>query len=397
MRGRFIGVWSAFPLALALGALTVAGCAGGSSGSSTPVTEPTVNGTSVLAVANGSVPIPAAGGTSATFLTGPGAPANTIVTVTASTTAPANGVAPSALRRAAATGSTGPFYYVTFTVSASVPQSVFVSQVLTLAAAPGAVTFYEEVDDTTSSPGAKLLTSPAGVVSGSTVTFTPQWAAGSTFVPGHTYTAMFYDVPGTASPAPSGAPTTAPSGGATPTPAPTFTPTPPGSATPTPTPTPQPTTQSTAVTAGTPAMLNIPQVATISTGTVTLAFTGNTTVTLNSVPGLPPGVPSPTTNGVVFFAVAISASPAASVVSNGCGTGCTQIIPLTLTPTLNVKSAASNGTFYAAECSTTACPISPSDAVAEPIQGAAIVLSSSSFQDITGFSPTPTWFVFYYQ
>jgi len=395
-----MGVWSAFPLALALAALAVAGCAGGSSGSSTPVTESSVNGTSVLSLTTGSVPVPAAGGTSATFLTGPGASADTVVSVSASTTAPANSLAPAAIRRTAAVTGVVPFYYVTFSVSVSTPQSVFVSQVLSLASPAAGVTYYEEVDDTTSAPGSKLLTSPAGVVSGSTVTFTPQWAAGSTFVPGHTYTAMFYDVPGLASPtpAPSGASTAAPSGTVTPSPAPTFTATPVGAATPTPTPTPEPTTQSTAFTAGVAQTIAIPP-AGESTGTISLAFTSNTTVTLNSVPGLPTGLSSPTTSGVVFFAESITASPAASVVSQSCGNGCTQIIPFTLYPGLDIIANANVGrdTFYVAECSTTACPVSPGDAVAEPLQASAIVLTSGSFHDINAFSSTPIWFVFYYQ
>jgi hypothetical protein len=259
------------------------------------------------------------------------------------------------------------------------------------------VTYYEEIDDTTSSPASRLQTSP-GTVSGDTVTFTPVWAAGTAFVPGHTYTAMFYDVPGSPSPTPSGssAPTTAPSGVVTPTPAPTFTATPAGAATPTPTPTPQPTTQSTAFTAGISQTIAIPP-AGESTGTISLAFTTNTTVTLNSVPGLPSGLPSPTTAGVVFFAESVTASPAAPVVSQSCGGGCTQIIPLTLYPGLDIVSAAYGHTFYVAECSTTACPVSPGDAVAEPLEGSAVVVTSSSFHDIAGFSPTPTWFVFYYQ
>jgi hypothetical protein len=387
-------------VAVAALALAVAGCSpGGSSASSTPAANPPVSGFSILSVTTGSIPIPAAGGVSATFLTGPGAAPGTGVTVASSATAPANALQPSSVRRAASAGGAAPFYYVTFSVSAPTPASVFVSQVLALASPPAGVTFYEEFDDTTGAPGSKLLTSPAGTVAGNAVTFTPVWPSGSTFVPGHTYTAMFYDVPGIASPTPaaSGSPTAAPSG-ASPSPAPTITTPPPGgpTPTPTPTPTPAPTTASTAFTAGVAQTIAIPP-AGESTGTIALEFTSNTTVTLTSVPGLPSGVPSPTTGGVVFFAESITASPAAAVASQSCGTGCSQPIPFTLYPGLNTIASAGGHTFYVAECSPTACPVSPGDAVAEPLQGSAIVLTSGSFNDITDFSSTPIWFVFFYQ
>jgi len=395
VRGRFGVLGSALPVAVAALALAVAGCSpGGSSAGPSPTANPSVSGLSVLSVTTGSVAIPAAGGVSATFLTGPGAASGTTVTVGSSATAPANALTPSSLRRAASVSGTGPFYYVTFSVSAKTPASVFVSQVITLAAPPSGVTFYEEFDDTTTAPGEKLITSPAGVISGNTVTFTPAWG-GSAFAPGHTYTATFYDVAGIATPGPSASPTALPSG-ATPTPAPTSTAIP-GVPTPTPIPSAVATSVATALTAGTPATLTVPSVGAV-TGTIQLELTSNATVTLASVPGLPTGVPSPANgSGVVFFAEGITASPAATVAAQSCGSGCTQYIPFTLYPGPTIINAAGSHTFYVAECSPTACPVTPGDAVAQSLQGAGIVVAPGSFHDITGFGATPIWFVFYYQ
>ncbi len=410
MRGRFGVLGSALPVADAALALAVAGCSpGGSSASSTPAANPPVSGFSILSVTTGSIPIPAAGGVSATFLTGPGAAPGTGVTVASSATAPANALQPSSVRRAASAGGAAPFYYVTFSVSASTPANVFSSQVLALYPTTGgvntnlipAVTFYEEFDDTTSAPGSKLLTSPAGTVidAEGAVTFAPAWPSGSTFVPGHTYTAMFYEVPGiatpTPTPGPSASPTALPSG-ATPTPAPTSTAIP-GVPTPTPIPSAVATSVATALTAGTPATLTVPSVGAV-TGTIQLELTSNATVTLASVPGLPTGVPSPANgSGVVFFAEGITASPAATVAAQSCGSGCTQYIPFTLYPGPTIINAAGSHTFYVAECSPTACPVTPGDAVAQSLQGAGIVVAPGSFHDITGFGATPIWFVFYYQ
>jgi cell division septation protein DedD len=396
-------LYAILPVAVAAAALTVAGCSGGSSGSPNPAPSgtPPVSSLSVIAAGTGSLAVAAAGGVSVTYLTGPGASAGTGVTFASSVTAPANGVAPSSVRRAAAIAGAVPFYYVSFSVTQAVPATVFTSQVLTLNGQPAIASYFEEFDDTTTAPGSKLITFP-GSLSGGTVTFTPSWAPGAAFLPGHTYTAMYYYTPGlpTPTPGPTASATAAPSGSVTPTPAPTFTPTP-ANATPTPvptaTPTPAPTTQAFPVPAGTDSSFTIPPAGGF---TGTAQFTGfnvASTVTLNSVPGLPGGISSPTTAGVVFFAEGVSANPAVTLNGNNCTGGCGSTIPLTLYPTLNLIAQASGHTYYVAECNATGCPISPSDAVAISLSGSALIIQPTTFSDINGLGTSPLWFVFYYQ
>jgi len=203
VRGRFLKLYTILPVAVAAAALTVAGCSGGSSGSPNPAPSgtPPSSATSVIAAGTGSLAVAAADGVSATYLTGPGATAGTAITFASSATAPANGVAPSSVRRAAAIAGAVPFYYVSFSVTQAVPTTVFTSQVLTLDGQPVVASYFEEFDDTTAAPGSKLVTFP-GSLSGGAVTFTPDWTTGTAFLPGHTYTAMYYYTPGLPTPTP---------------------------------------------------------------------------------------------------------------------------------------------------------------------------------------------------
>jgi hypothetical protein len=384
------------PVVGVVAALTVAGCTGGGSSSPTPAASVPVSGTNIISTGAGAVVAPQVAGLTATLFTGPGASPGTAITLTSSATAPANAVLPSSVRRAASIANAVPFLYVTFTVSQNLPASVMTGQSVSLNGQPAIATYFEEIDDTTTSPGTKFGTI-TGTLGNGLVTFDSStvFSSSSAFIPGHDYTLMFYYTPGLATPTPTPSPT--PTGGApTPTPSPTASGATP---TPTPTPTPAPTASAAVVPAGTPVDVAIPP-AGIVTGTLqTGYFSVDTTMTLSSVAGLPTGIASPTTTGVVFFSVGIATSPAVTINNSACTMNCSAD-PLVINPGLNTISAA-NGpparTFYIAECNATGCPVSPSDAVAIPLQGSSLVVGPHTFTDVNGFGPATTWFVFYYQ
>jgi len=391
-------------LVLLAAALTVAGCSGSGSssqpGSGTSGTSATV--TALIPTTAGSITAPPAGGLTATLTTGTGAPAGTTVTLSSSLTAPVNALFPASVRRTASVANATPFFYLTLTFSANLPVSTFTSQTLVLNGQPANSTFFEEIDDTTTSPASKIGASQGTLGTGSVSFLTP--STNLSFVTGHTYTFMYYYIPGISSPPPTATPTASPTPvGATPSPTPTAfataTPTPVGatpSPTPTATPTPGPTSAATAVAANTVVSINIPSVGGF-TGTTQIGnFNVDTTLTLQSYLGLASGLASPTTSGTVIFTEAFSASPTVTVNNTNCA-NCQQTIPLTITPTLNVIAAASGKTFYVAECNATGCPVSPADNVAIALSGPNLVVTAQTFHDINGFTSLPTDIVFYYQ
>ncbi len=388
MRGRFGGLVRLLPVGVVVAALAIAGCSGNGSTGPAPAVTPAIAGASVIPPGGGPIAALTVDGLTATLLTGPGATPNTLITLNSSASAPANALAPSSVRRTASIAGAATLLYVTMTLSQTTPASVFTGQTLALTTAPSDVTYFEEIDDTTTAPGTKLATFQ-GSQSGSLVTFSSGFPGSAAFLTGHTYTFMYYTTPGLPSPTP--APTSTASGlSPSPSPAPTST----GPA-PTPTPTPGPTSAATLVAAGTFASIAIPAAGNF-TGTAQFAgFNVDSTVTLNSVAALPPGVPSPT-SGTVFFAESVAASPAVTFSSANC-VGCQTAVPLSINVTLNLKSDATGKTFYVAECSPTACPRAPGDAVPITINGAALQVQASTFADLTAYGPTPTWFVFYYQ
>ena len=199
---------------------------------------------------------------------------------------------------------------------------------------------------------------------------------------------MFYDTPGAppstapASPTPSPSPTAS---GATPTPVPTATPTA------------GPTTSSNLVAQGTVASFPIPSAGGVTGVAQFAGFSANSTVTLNSVAGLPTGIGAPSAAATVFYSVGVSASPAVTLSSNNCAGGCAPTFPLELQPLLNTIAAATGKTFYVAECNATACPITPADAVALPLIASALIVGPTTFADVNALGPATLWFVFFYQ
>jgi hypothetical protein len=377
---------AAWPLTFLVAALSVAGCAGGSSSPSPASTGSSLTPASVTAlIPNGTGSIAAAplGGYQATLGVGSGATPGTTVTVTSSTTAPAGAAAPSSVRRAASIVGAVPFFYLTLTFSQTTPAAVFTGQTLVLSGFPAAANYSEEFDDATVAPATKLAAFP-GTLSDTTLSFTSIFAGTPSFLAGHTYLLMFYYVPG---PAPS--PTAAASG--TPVPLPS-------GVTPTAAPSIGPFSTSAPVAAATAATIAVPGAAGV-TGTAQFAgFSTATTLTLTSYGGLSTGLATPTKTGTVFFTESISASPAVTIGNTNCaGSGCTQTIPLTITPTLDILNAAAGKTIFAAECNATGCPVSSSDVVTLTLNGANLVIGPTTFTDITGFSSAPVSIVFYYQ
>ena len=104
------------------GGLIVASCGGGSV-ATTPVAQATNAPASTQSVptAGGTLSVPAAAsGQVATFAIGVGAPAGVSLTSSSSATAPGSAPAPSSLKRSAeAISGAVPFFFVTFTVTAT--------------------------------------------------------------------------------------------------------------------------------------------------------------------------------------------------------------------------------------------------------------------------------------
>jgi hypothetical protein len=214
------------------GGLIVASCGGGSV-NSTPLAQGTnqPNSTQTLPTGGGTLSIPAAAnGQAASVAVAAGVPAGTTITTTSSATAPGSAPAPSSIKRSAeAIAGAVPFFFVTFTVSASVTSNLFSGESVSLTSSqPATASYYVEFDDITSSPGTKLGCAGPGTVANGVVTISNSGASGvctnsgntPTLAAGHTYLIQFYYVLASASPSPS--PSASPS--ASPSPSPTANP-----------------------------------------------------------------------------------------------------------------------------------------------------------------------------
>ena len=201
------------------GGLIVASCGGGSV-QTAPVVQPTNAPASTQAVptTGGSLTAPAAGnGQAATFSFATGVPSGITLTSSSSTTAPGSAPAPSSIvRRAEAISGAVPFFFVTFSFSASLSSSYVTSEAVSLTSSnPTTAQYYVEFDDITSSPGTKLGCAGPGTVAGLVATILNNGSGGvcttsgsnPSLQTGHTYLAQFYYVAaGTASPTPSPSP-----------------------------------------------------------------------------------------------------------------------------------------------------------------------------------------------
>jgi hypothetical protein len=231
--------------ALATAGITVASCTGASTTPPGPSPAPTVTASIVpqtlLPTTAGTLTLPAAAnGQAASVTVAAGAPGNTIVDATSSTTAPGTAPAPSSTKRSTASifGAV-PFFWVTFTVTQAVPAGIITGESVTLSGQPPNTSYYTEIDDVTTAPAVKLATAGPGTVTGSTAAIS---GAGPALAPGHTYLLQFYyiSLATTPSPVPSATATPAPAPSATPTgatPVPTAMPTAGPTATPVPAPT----------------------------------------------------------------------------------------------------------------------------------------------------------------
>ena len=211
------------PVAIVAVAVGVASCGGGgSSVSSIPQAAPSAAASTSGATT--SFTVPAAGGTqalatvggqTATIDFGAGATAGTTVTATSAVSAPANAPAPAAkARRIQQISGAVPFYFVTITVSQSLPGSVFTSESVTLGASdPTTASYYAEFDDITAAPATKIVSFGPGTVTGGIVTVENTGsgtASATSLVTGHTYLMQFYYVPASAaSPSPGASPSAA--------------------------------------------------------------------------------------------------------------------------------------------------------------------------------------------
>ena len=211
------------PVAIVAVAVGVASCGGGgSSVSSIPQAAPSAAASTSGATT--SFTVPAAGGTqalatvggqTATIDFGAGATAGTTVTATSAVSAPANAPVPAAkARRIQQISGAVPFYFVTITVSQSLPGSVFTSESVTLGASdPTTASYYAEFDDITAAPATKIVSFGPGTVTGGIVTVENTGsgtASATSLVTGHTYLMQFYYVPASAaSPSPGASPSAA--------------------------------------------------------------------------------------------------------------------------------------------------------------------------------------------
>jgi hypothetical protein len=253
-RALFVGAF--------LAAVIAAGCGGGSGPSPvapSPVVSPGSSITSLVGVPTtaGTLSLPAIAGITPAFGLNSGAPAGLTMTATVSTIAPAGALPASNARRPQAatsaspspapTAPPSPFLFVTVTLSANVPASVFASEILTFASPGGAVSVNGivscQIDDLSTNPASSLGTLQ-GVVSGSTVTFSNM--SGAALTGGHPYLFQFYVQPVSPAPSPTGSGSAGPSpsptaSGASPSPSPTA-----SGATPAPSPTATATSSGTA-------------------------------------------------------------------------------------------------------------------------------------------------------
>jgi hypothetical protein len=297
------------------GGLIVASCGGGTV-QSVPIAQPTStaapSSTQTIPTAGGTLIIPAAqGGQQASIAVAAGVPAGVSITSSSSVTAPSSAPVPSSLKRSAeAVSGAVPFFYITFSVSASVTGQLFSSESVTLTGnQPPTASYYVEFDDITQAPATKLACAGPGTVANLIATISNNSGTGScvnantggnsSLVAGHTYLVQFYYVP-------AGTPTAAPSGSASPTSSPTGsapTATPTGSANPSPsatfttTPNPGPTGQAfsnTTLTGGLAGTITLPA---LISGT----FTGL----------IPDSTYSPSPASLSIFAVNFSATPQA--------------------------------------------------------------------------------------
>lgn len=203
------------------GGLIVASCSGGSI-ASTPVGQATNQpaSTQTIPTAGGTLSIPAAStGQVAAFVLAAGAPAGVTITASSSITGPGSAPAPSSLKRSAeAISGAVPFFYVTFTVSATLSTNFLTGETVTLTSnQPATASYYAEFDDITSAPGTKLGCVGPGTVANLVATITNGNTGGActnsgtnspTLQTGHTYLMqVYYVAAGSATATPSAAPT----------------------------------------------------------------------------------------------------------------------------------------------------------------------------------------------
>ncbi len=194
-------------------AVAVAGCGGGSSVATPAATAPPATTTQGIPTTGGTVALPAAAnGQSATLGIAAGAPAGVAITATSFTSAPPLTPAPSSLaRKAQAISGAVPFFYVTFSVSATLAVKYISSQSVSLVSAdPVTAGYFVEFDDITAAPATSLGSAgPVTAVNGiaSFVSGNASQQTGS-LLAGHSYLMQFYYIVGGGpSPSPSASPT----------------------------------------------------------------------------------------------------------------------------------------------------------------------------------------------
>ena len=355
-------------------AFATAGCGGGGSIDSTPVptsssstsTTCTSTVTQTLPTAAGSVAFPAVCGVSAGFTFAAGATSGTTFTAVSSTTAPAGAPSPTAVRRAEALSGAVPFLYVTLTVSQTTPTSVFAGETAALSSAqPANAQYTVEIDDVTKSPATELTAIP-GIAAVGSATFNNQNGLAypngpaplTTLVPGSTYLFQYYYVPaGTV----------------------------------------QTGSISVPITSGQVPVTTIQPAGNVSAAVQLGGFTTNTTVTFFSSNALIGGMPSPATTGTVFFVIGLNASSTVNGDNLTCGSACQNVTPVALGLPPDVLARTAGKSFFAVECSATACPVLLSDVVKIVPAGNQLVVGPVTPVGEFALTTTPKYVVFYYE
>ena len=369
---------------VALGALIVsaglfvASCSGGVNTTPVPTPPPTSSPSNALSIPvnGGSLTLPGVNAQVPTLTFTGGAPSGVTIAATSSVTAPGGVPGPSNLKRKIASlAGAVPFFFVTFTVSASISAQYISGETVTLASNdPPAGLYYAEFDDITAAPATKLGTAGPGSVSGNVATISNGGAITPTLAPGHTYLLQFYYLP---------------AGTATPTPSPT--PLTPSSTTTTIPIVPSPSASSGQAIAAN----NAGFAASVSIG----GYTPNSSTTVTATLGtaLPTGI---TANmlpaGVTVLSVLSLTTPTQITFGNtNCG-GCAYHTPAgTFTVPLTIVTSFAGKTYYAEECQGTTCNPGSYDVVALQQNGVTLTLPSNAFADFTGLGPAATSIVFF--
>ncbi|HEX8807307.1 MAG TPA: hypothetical protein VF741_10165, partial [Candidatus Aquilonibacter sp.] len=149
-------------MAAAAAMLLCAGCAGGSfspSSTPTPTSLTFTTTTTTLSSAGGTVAIPEVSSINTSFAFGAGGPSGDTLTITGSTTAPANAPQPQSANRKSTTGATLPaqagtalpkgYYYATLSVGEATDASLITSMTTSGEVPLGAQQVGTELDDIT--------------------------------------------------------------------------------------------------------------------------------------------------------------------------------------------------------------------------------------------------------